>query len=179
RMDQASVDRAVVVQAFMAHAYDNRYTADSVDRYPDRCVGVCVVDAYEPDAADELSYWVRERGMAGLRLFRDPPSWRTAELSPRFVDDPTARPVWHRARELGISVCIPPLHRDRLARAVELFRRYPEIPILLDHLGGLPVEDGPPYAEAAPWFALADLPNVYLKLSPTHLAAVSQADPHA
>ena len=56
RMDDASVDRAVVVQAFMAHAYDNRYTADSVARNPDRCVGVCVVDAYKSDArnyADE------------------------------------------------------------------------------------------------------------------------------
>ncbi len=179
RMDGAGVDRAVVVQAYMAHAYDNSYTADSVARYPDRCVGVCVVDAYTAGAADELSYWVRERGMAGLRFYVDPPTWRSQEQSARFVDEPAVAPVWERARELGISVCVPPLRANRLERAVPLFARYPEIPILLDHLGGLPLTDGPPYAAAKPWFALADLPNVFLKFSPTNLSNAPESDPEA
>ena len=38
--------------------------------------------------------------------------------------------------------------------------------IILDHLGRPDVLDGPPYAKAASLFDLADLPNIYLKLTP-------------
>jgi len=37
--------------------------------------------------------------------------------------------------------------------------------IILDHLLHAPMGDGPPYQAAAPLFAMADWPNVYLKLT--------------
>jgi predicted TIM-barrel fold metal-dependent hydrolase len=38
--------------------------------------------------------------------------------------------------------------------------------IILDHLGRPDVLEGPPYARSASLFALADLPNIYMKLTP-------------
>jgi predicted TIM-barrel fold metal-dependent hydrolase len=47
-----------------------------------------------------------------------------------------------------------------------LARKFPDVNIILDHLARPDVLDGPPYLNAASLFALADLPNVYLKLTP-------------
>ena len=68
-MDEAGVAQAVLVQASTAHGHDNRYTADSAAAHPTRLAWVGSLDALAPDAPDRLTYWVRERGMAGLRLF--------------------------------------------------------------------------------------------------------------
>ncbi len=40
------------------------------------------------------------------------------------------------------------------------------VPIILDHLGRPDPTDGPPYAAAQSLFDMADLPSVYLKLTP-------------
>jgi predicted TIM-barrel fold metal-dependent hydrolase len=47
-----------------------------------------------------------------------------------------------------------------------LAEKFPQVNIILDHLGRPDVLDGPPYANAESLFALADLPNIYLKLTP-------------
>ncbi|HKW82416.1 MAG TPA: amidohydrolase family protein [Burkholderiaceae bacterium] len=47
-----------------------------------------------------------------------------------------------------------------------LAEKFSTVNIILDHLGRPDVLDGPPYANAAGLFALADLPNLYLKLTP-------------
>lgn len=45
-------------------------------------------------------------------------------------------------------------------------RRFPNVKILLDHCARPSLEDGAPYAAAASLFELANIPNIYLKLSP-------------
>jgi hypothetical protein len=37
--------------------------------FQDIFASVCIVDQYQAGAADQLTYWVRERGVSGLRLF--------------------------------------------------------------------------------------------------------------
>ena len=54
--DAAGVERAILVQAFGAYRYDNRYVADVVADYPRRFVGVCIVDALRPDAPQTLDF---------------------------------------------------------------------------------------------------------------------------
>src|SRR5215211_164157 len=68
-MDEAGVAQAVLVQASTAHGHDNSYTADSAAAHPARFAWVGSVDALAPDAPDQITYWVQERGMAGVRLF--------------------------------------------------------------------------------------------------------------
>src|SRR5262249_51206925 len=97
--DAAGVERAVLVQAFGAYRYDNRYIADVAAAYPQRFAGVCIVDALRPDAPQMLDFWVRERGIKGLRVV----TWTEPELT---LDDPHLDPLWQRASELRVPVCV-------------------------------------------------------------------------
>ena len=170
RMDASGVARAILVQALGAYSYDNRYAADSARRHPDRLVGVCCVDPLGGDPCGELTYWVRERGMRGVRLFalsREGPGW---------LGDPRTFPLWERAAELDARIVVTILDHQvpALRRALQ---RFPETAVSLDHCGFPPlVRD--PWPEAAPLFALAEHPRLFLKVS-THVldAARRGGDP--
>ena len=47
-----------------------------------------------------------------------------------------------------------------------LLKRFPEVRVILDHCARPVLDDGPPYAQAASLLALAQYPNVYLKVTP-------------
>jgi predicted TIM-barrel fold metal-dependent hydrolase len=169
-MDASGVSRAVLVQPLGAYSYDNRYTADCALRHPDRFVGVCCVDPDGEDPVGALTHEVRERGMRGVRLFalsRDDSTW---------LDDPRTFPLWERAAQLDARIVVTILdHQIPRLRAV--LRRFPETAVALDHCGFPPlVRD--PWPEAAPLFALAEHPNLFLKVS-THVldAAARGGDP--
>jgi predicted TIM-barrel fold metal-dependent hydrolase len=67
--------------------------------------------------------------------------------------------------ELGLPMCIQtgPIG---LPQVTMLAKKFPTVNIILDHLARPDVLDGPPYLNAASLFALADLPNIFLKLTP-------------
>ena len=157
QMDAAGVDRAILVQPLGAYSYDNGYAADSAARHPDRLVGVCCVDPRGRDPVGELTRWVGERGMRGVRLFaiaRDGVSW---------LDDPRTFPLWERAAELRVPVVVTIL-AHQIPQLDAVLRRYPEIPVALDHCG-FPELAREPWPEAAPLFELAARPNLHLKVS--------------
>ena len=66
-MDAEGVDWTVLVQTSWS-TWDNGYIADSVVRYPDRFVGHGLIDPQDPDNAEQVRYWIRERGLVGFRL---------------------------------------------------------------------------------------------------------------
>jgi len=166
-MDQAGIDRALLVQAHSAYEYDNNYVADVAMMYPLRFVSVCIVNPAQADAPEQLTYWVKERGVQGLRLFP------AAEREPRWLDDPATFPLWERAAQLAIPVCVC-LRFRQLARLRSVIERYPQVLVALDHLGAPRLDGGPPYENAAPLFDLVKLPNVYLKFSSLNLYAAAQ-----
>jgi predicted TIM-barrel fold metal-dependent hydrolase len=47
----------------------------------------------------------------------------------------------------------------------QLLDRFPGVRVIVDHFARPPLDDGPPYAVAQPFFALARYPLVYVKLS--------------
>lgn len=160
-MDEAGVAQAVLVQASTAHGYDNRYTADSAAAHPARFAWVGCLDALAPDAPDQLTYWVRERGMAGLRIYT---AGSTMTEQAPWLGDPTSYPTWARAQELDIPICV----QMRLAGVPalrQLLDRFPGVRVVIDHFARPPLDDGPPYAAAQPLFALARYPQVYVKIS--------------
>jgi L-fuconolactonase len=165
-MDDAGVERAILVQAFGAYRYDNSYVADAAAQHRDRFVAVCIVDALAPDAADKLSYWVTQRGVKGLRVV----TWTEPET---MLDDPRIDPLWHRASELRIPVRVltnfPQV--PRLARVLE---RFPDLRLALDHLGLPRLDDGPHFQKQQALFELARYPNFYGKFSSWTIAAVAK-----
>jgi L-fuconolactonase len=166
-MGEAGIDRAMLVQAHSAYEYDNNYVADVAMIEPEHFVSVCIVDPTRPDAPEQLTYWVKERGVRGLRLFP------AAERDAQWLDDPRTFPLWERAAALDIPVCVC-LRFRQLARLRIVIERYPHVRVALDHLGAPRLDDGPPYENAAPLFDLVKLPNVYLKFSSVNLYAAAR-----
>ena len=166
-MDAAGVDQATLVQASTVHGYDNSYVADCCARYSDRFVGIGCTDPQAPDAAPVLSHWIEERGLKGVRVFA---SGGPLPLSD-WLDKPQTYPFWERARQLRIPVSVQ-IRYSMLAMVAAVAGRYPEVPIVLDHLGGPPLHGGPPYEEANALMEMARFPNLYLKFT-THTLEVT------
>lgn len=158
RMQAAGIDRTALVQAYGAYAYDNSYIADSAARYSDRFVGICILDPLPRDAPEQLTHWVKERGVRGLRLFT------STESEGTWLDDPSTFPMWERAASLGIPVCVWTRFPQALRLAVPL-QRFPQVPVALDHMGMPELDEGPPYRSIQPLFDLARFPNLHLKFS--------------
>jgi L-fuconolactonase len=164
--DAAGVERAILVQAFGAYRYDNSYVADAAASYPDRFVGVCIVDALRPDAPQMLEFWVKERGIKGLRVV----TWTQPELT---LDDPGLDPLWRRASELRIPVCVL-TNFPQVPRLQRVLEHFDQIRLALDHLGLPRLDDGPGFSDAQALFDLARFPNFYGKFSSWTLAAAAK-----
>ena len=160
-MNEAGVAKAAVVHSSTTYGFDNSYVVDGCNRYPDRLAAVGSVDVLQQDAPAVIRDWAA-RGLAGLRLFT---GGSTKEFDPSELDDPRSFPAWELLADLGLPMCIQ-TGPVGLPQVTALARRFPKVKIVLDHLGRPDVLDGEPYANAASMFALADLPNIYMKLTP-------------
>jgi predicted TIM-barrel fold metal-dependent hydrolase len=159
-MDAAGIARAVVVQASTAYGHDNSYLVESVAAHRDRLVGVFSVDILDPEAPRVIRRW-RDAGLSGFRLFT---TGTTMPGQAGWLDDPRGFPGWAMAAELGLPVCLQ-MTAKGIPALRTLLERFPTVPVLLDHLARPDLSDGPPYALSASLFALADYPNVFLKLT--------------
>ncbi len=168
-MDAAGVAKAAVVHSSTTYGFDNSYVVDGCNQYADRLVAVGSVDVLQPDAPQRIREWV-ERGLAGLRLFT---GGSTKDFDPSELDDPRAFPAWELCGELGLTMCIQ-TGPVGLPQVTALARRFPQVRIILDHLGRPEVADGAPYARARSLFDLAALENIYLKLTPRIFADVQK-----
>jgi predicted TIM-barrel fold metal-dependent hydrolase len=163
-MSRAGVSAATVVQASTVYGYDNAYLADSVEARPDIFAGVCSIDPVADDAAARLDYWIGERGLHGVRLFAT-----SAGAGTLFsVDDPRLEGFWVAAAKLGLPVDVQ-VRYPGLAAVRRVLRRYPGVPLILDHLSTPPLSDGPPYRAAADLFELASFEQLHLKVANRNL----------
>jgi predicted TIM-barrel fold metal-dependent hydrolase len=160
-MDEAGVAKAAVVHSSTTYGFDNSYVVDACNRYADRLIAVGSVDVLAPDAVETIRSWV-DRGLKGLRVFT---GGSTKEFDPSELDDPRAYPAWELLGDLGLTMCIQ-TGPVGLAAVTALAKRFPNVPIILDHLGRPEVTDGAPYANAQSLFDLAPIESIYLKLTP-------------
>lgn len=160
-MDDAGVAKAAVVHSSTTYGFDNSYVVDACAAYPDRLLAVGSVDVLQADATTTIRAWAAQ-GLGGLRLFT---GGSTKEFDPSDLDDPRSFPAWELCGDLGLTMCIQ-TGPVGLPQVNALARRFPKVPIILDHLGRPDVTDGPPYANATSLFELASLPSIYLKLTP-------------
>ncbi|MFP6558100.1 amidohydrolase [Paraburkholderia sp. B3] len=160
-MDEAGVAKAAVVHSSTTYGFDNSYVVDGCNQYKDRLVAVGSVDMLADDVPAVIKGWA-DKGLAGLRIFT---GGSTKDFDPSELDNPKSFKAWEMLAELGLPMCIQtgPIGLPQVRMLAE---KFPTVNIVLDHLGRPDVLDGPPYAHAAGLFALADLPNIYLKLTP-------------
>lgn len=159
-MESAGVSCAAMVQSATTYGYDNSYAADSVTTDP-RFVGIFTVDIAAPDAVATIEGW-RKRGMAGLRLFG---AGSTVQSDGRWMIAPETYPVWEHMAEIDMPVAIQTT-RIGLPVVEEALERFPDVTIVLDHLGRPDLTDGPPYRNASPLWALSRFAHLCLKVTP-------------
>jgi predicted TIM-barrel fold metal-dependent hydrolase len=167
-MSHAGVDRALLVQAMGAYSYDNSYAADAARAYPREFASVAIVDVGRDDAVSRLRYWVNERDVRGVRLFT------IGNPEATWLDAPAGFRVWEEAGRLGIPVVVTILSRQ-LAKLRNALRRFPEIPVALDHCGFPDLRGGAPFAKAQGLFELVEFPNLHLKVT-SHVLEHVEAD---
>ena len=157
-MDQAGVECATLVQPNGTYGLDNSYQCDSAQQYVPRTVAVGILDPAAADAADQLSYWVNERGMTGVRL--------QSQAEP---DDPRCDALWQRAASLGIPISIGGGGQPEKVDAMRnVGARHADVLFAPDHFAGwsgAADKDGMTTALEE----LARLPNAYLRISSTSL----------
>lgn len=160
-MDAAGVAKAAVVHSSTTYGFDNSYVVDGCNKYKDRLVAVGSVDMLADDVPTVIKAWA-EQGLAGLRIFT---GGSTKDFDPSELDNPKGFKAWEMCAELGLPMCIQtgPIG---LPQVRMLAQRFSRVSIILDHLGRPDVLDGPPYANAQSLFEMADLPNLYMKLTP-------------
>ena len=160
-MDEAGVAKAAVVHSSTTYGFDNSYVVDGCNQHSDRLVAVGSVDMLADDVAATIKGWA-DKGLAGLRIFT---GGSTKDFDPSELDNPKSFKAWEMLAELGLPMCIQtgPIGLPQVAM---LARKFPRVNIVLDHLGRPDVLDGPPYANAASLFEIADIPNIFMKLTP-------------
>jgi predicted TIM-barrel fold metal-dependent hydrolase len=157
-MKANGIERAVLVQP-SHYAYDNRYLADCLDRYPGVLAGVALVDPVPADAPDRLRHWIEDRGIRGVRLHPH----RTVEAD-AWLYNGTADPFWETAVGLDIPVCflMVPSNAAAIRRAVE---RFPDATIVIDHFGSPDKGEGTLEENFRTVAQLAEHPRAYCKVS--------------
>jgi predicted TIM-barrel fold metal-dependent hydrolase len=159
-MDDAGIAHAMIVQASTAYGNDNRYAADAVRAHPDRFGGVFSIDMLAADNVTQMQRWL-DAGMSGLRIFT---TGTTMPGQADWLDDERTFRVWEYAQEHDVSICVQ-MTAAGIPKLKNLLTRFGRARLLLDHLARPDLADGPPYEAAAPLFALALYPGVYLKLT--------------
>ena len=161
-MDEADVEKSVVVQASTAYSYDNRYLADSLDAAGgDRLLGVCSVDFLAPDAVDRLEYWICQRGFVGVRLFS---TGSTMPDQGDWLDDSRCDDAWAWCEQHSVPVCVQ-MQSTGIPQLERILERFPLLTIVLDHAARPVLTGGPPYPQAAPVFALSRYERIFLKVT--------------
>ena len=138
--DPCGVHRVNLIQMSF-YGFDNSYMLDSIQRYPDRFVGTAVVDPYGPDAREEMLR-LADRKCRAFRIHpsltaRPPEAW----LQPKEMDAMFAVAAKHR---LALSCLIDP---DALGELDRMCRKYPEAPVIVDHLCRIGASDRFPVSD--------------------------------
>ena len=163
-MQEAGVDRVLLVQPAAAYGFDNSYHADSAARYAGRAAGVGLLSPVAPESAERLEYWVKERGMQGVRI----------SLGQTDADDPRANALWEQAGKLGVPIMIGGGGQpDRIEKIRNMAARFPHVIAMPDHMAGWSGATEQRAAVTEALVHLASLPNMHMKISSTTLGPFS------
>jgi L-fuconolactonase len=149
-MTTSGVDQAVLIQ-YMGNS-DNDYLVDCLNRFPERLAAAMIVP--EEDDGTAVRRWA-ECGIQGIRLRANA---RAA------TEDPLAQ--WRAAAAAGLVVSAPSrvdwLLSAEFTEVVDLF---PNLAIVIEHLGGVGTDAEAPYTEFRRALELASSrPNLSMKI---------------
>ena len=148
-MDHNGVDRAVLIQ--YAGNSDNSYLIDCLERHAPRLAAAMIVDPADDGRA--VRRWA-DAGICWIRLAVDARS---------SSSDPLA--IWRAADACGLVVSAPcQPHRLVDGAFAELVEQFPNLAIVIEHLGGVGATATRPYETFSKALELARYPNLTMKL---------------
>ena len=154
-MDAHRVDWTVLVQTSWS-TWDNGYIADSVEHFPNRFVGHGLIDPQNPNNAEQVRYWIKERSLAGFRFH---PMYYPGE---KILLTRQNEPMWEEIASLDAVIQFH-LRAEFADQVAVIADRYPSLKLILDHMGYPQVNTDE--GGFQPIVELARYDNLYLKLS--------------
>jgi predicted TIM-barrel fold metal-dependent hydrolase len=171
-MREYDIAQAVLVQVIY-HGWDNAYLASCLGRYPGLFKGQGLIDPVDPDRASKLEFWVRERGLSGMRFSPIYYAGRDDWLS-----SPESFPLWSKAEELG-AVFNFFIAAPQLPKLEEMVRRFPRVRVVVDHLARIDLKGSDARAQTLLLVRLAAYPSVSVKVSELSVISPSGKFPYA
>jgi L-fuconolactonase len=160
--DEVGIELGCGVQYNSTYATDNRYLLDIAARYPKRIVPVVILAPTDPATPGTLARMAKENRISGARFTGAP----DASGGFVFLSD-AARDMWAAADDLGLAIVLMPLGvqmAPAMKRVGELAARYPNVKIVLDHIGFPdPAKIPGTFGLTPEHLALASHKNVYYK----------------
>jgi predicted TIM-barrel fold metal-dependent hydrolase len=179
---KAHIDHTVIVHP-EPYQDDHRYLeyCFAHEPSPHFFKGTCLFDPIDPKTPKRIEVlMLRNRGrIVALRIHEihpaGTPSTTTGVIRDRDLKNPQMAVTWRAAHDLGLAIqlhCIP----HYAVQIGELAAKFPDMPIILDHLAR-PGQGTPEEYEQV--LKLAALPRVYMKYSSTGVESASkQPFPH-
>jgi len=152
----AGVDRIVLIQ-MSYYRFDNKYMLDTVARFPEVFRAVAQIDENRPDLQDAM---LKHAG-AGVRGYR---VWSSKETCAQWNTSQGMRNLWKLGAETGMTICML-ANPDTLPTIAEWCRKYPDTPVVIDHMGRVGMTGTIEPADVANLCRLADFKNVSVKIS--------------
>lgn len=156
-MANTGIDRAVLVHP-EPYGDDHQLILDCLQREPDRFLGTSLFYPRDADAPDKLTDLVRREPKIIATRFHAHRG--KTDYFEQFTE-PGVVALWERAGKLGLVIELH-IGPDYGAQAAALIRRYPDYPVLIDHLAEPSLGNAVEFAEI---LALADFDHVFMKLS--------------
>ena len=174
-MQEENVDGIVAVQKRMIYRYDNSYILDSSDAHPALFSAVVILDAEDAGTPALVRRWVRDHGLAGLRLF----GGRRPDGSMPWLYSPAALRSWEVAQEAGIVMDLEVLAQGgggpSIPAIMALARAHPDVRVVLDHLLEPEMDEGAHFGLDERYEQLAQCPNISFKFTSINLDICREA----
>ena len=154
-MDRAGVDRAVIVPPSW-EGDRNDLALHAAHDHPNRFAVMGRLDVKSPDAREQIRSWLKQPGMLGLRF-----ALHTPLLEQPFVSGELDW-VWGEAEKAGIPIMILVPHR-LMASIDRVASKYPDLRLVMDHLGLVHGKDQAAFKDLDQLLALAKHKNVAAK----------------
>lgn len=159
--EAAGVELGCGVQYNSTYSTDNSYLLDVSAQHPDRIVPVVILSPIAPETPATLTRMTRESRISGVRFTGSP----NADGEYIFLTK-AAEGAWDVANELGLAVVLMP-GSEKAPLAMSLIAqfadRYPNVNIVLDHIGFPKAEVSATFGLSPEHLALAAHKNVYYK----------------
>jgi len=130
--DDAGIMMGTGVQYNSAYEYDNSYLLDACAAHPARILPIVILPPTDPSTPETLRKLVSENGIVGVRF-----TGLADQGGFPFLTE-AALPAWEAANELGIAVVLIAYGGDvnaTMGKLHEFATRFPDVRIVLDHLG--------------------------------------------